>query len=45
MNNVYRYLTGVVFGAVLMSMCFYPPSPYPVIVLMLIAIRVSKDLK
>lgn len=45
MTNPYRYITGAVFGAILTLMFFYPPSVYPVLILMLIAIRVSKDLK
>jgi hypothetical protein len=45
MSNPFRYITGVVFGAIFASMFFYPPSVYPIIILMLIAIRVAKDLK
>lgn len=45
MNNAYRYLTGVVFGSIFTLMFFYPPSVYPVLILMLIGVRVIKDLK
>jgi len=45
MNNIYRYITGIVFGSILTLMFFYPPSVYPVLLLMIIAVRVSKDLK
>jgi hypothetical protein len=45
MTNLVRYIVGVILGIIIFSMFIYPPSWYMLAILVLLVVRVVKDLK
>lgn len=45
MSNLIRYIVGAVLGIIVFSMFTYPPSWYMIAILILLIVRVVKDLK